>query len=293
MKKYLSALIATMLLACCLGLVACGDSGSSSSAASDSSSSAAATESSSEATESGSESEATESESESAADPSEKFVGDWKLAGLQMNGVIVIGDLSAMDVGTASLNIAADGKGAITLDDTTTTFTWKQTDDDTLAIEVENAPEETAVSAAANATYEDDTVRINLKTDDQEGTIIFSKDGNVPGLESFSMDDATDITSEDALIGTWKVSGATMDGATMYGDSEALATMTGSEEMILTFEEGGTVTMLGSDATWSVGENGVVITDGQAEVAVKALGDDIVVNIGEVYGMNMLLKFSK
>ena len=107
------------------------------------------------------------------------------------------------------------------------------------------------------------------------------------------LSEATDITSEEALIGTWKVSAASYEGATMYGDSASLSAMNGSDEMVLVFEEGGRATMLGNEATWSIGENGAVISDSGVDIAVKALGDDIVMNVGEAYGMEMFMKFSK
>ena len=281
MKKYLSALLVTMLCVCCFGLAACGDSGSSSSAASSTASSAAP------------ESSAATESSSAAADPSEKFVGDWKMAGLEMNGVTVIGDLSSMGVGTAALSIAADGTGKVTLDDDTTSFTWKQADENTLTIELENKSEDAMIPGAAKVTYQDDTVRLTINADDQEGTIIFSENGSIEGVKMLDMSQATDITSEDALIGTWKVSAMSYEGATMYGDSASLAAMNGSDEMAITFEAGGKATMLGSEAAWSIGENGAVVSDDYAEIAVKALGDDIIMNVGEAYGMEMYMRFSK
>ena len=289
MRKHLSALLVTMLCACCLGLIACGDSGSSSSAASDSASSAAESASAPES------SSAAESESSSAAaDPSEQFIGDWKLAGMELNDVTVIGDLSAVGGGTASLSIVDNGTGTLALDDDSGTFTWKQADDASLTITPDQDGEDAAFNGTATAVYQDGTVRVILENDGQSGTLIFSKDGTIEGLEPLSTDDATDITSEEALIGTWKVSAATMEGATMYGDSASLAAMNGSEEMIITFEEGGKATVLGSDAAWSVDDKGAVINDPTGvSIAVKALGDDIIINIGEIYGANMYLRFSK
>ena len=264
------SILATFLF-CALVFVACGDSGSSSSA-----SSSVAPKSSS-----------------AAADPSEKFIGDWMMAGLELQGVTVIGDLSAMDVGTASLSIAADGTGTVTIDDESAAFTWKQADEDTLSIIVDSKNEETIVSDAAKIAYQDDTVHIVIESDSQTGAIIFSKNGSIEGLKMLDMSEATDITSEEALIGTWKVSAASYEGATMYGDSASLSAMNGSDEMVLVFEEGGRATMLGNEATWSIGENGAVISDSGVDIAVKALGDDIVMNVGEAYGMEMFMKFSK
>jgi hypothetical protein len=215
------------------------------------------------------------------------------MAGMEANGVTIVGDLSSMDVGTASLSISADGTGTVTFEDDKATFTWKQTGENTLSITVDNTDEETAISSVANAVYQDDTVRINIEAEDQTGTIIFSKDGSVPGMEPLPVEKATDITSEDVLPGTWKASAITLEGATMYGDSASLAAVNGSEELVITFEAGGKVTLFGEEATWTVDEKGATISDPNAEVSVKALGDDIIVNVGETYDMNMYIRFSK
>ena len=283
MKKCLSALLATMLCVCCLGLAACGDSGSSESTSSSASESESASASASEATES----------SSAAADPSEKFLGDWKMAGMEMEGVTIVGDLTQFDVGTATLNIAEDGTGEVALDEEKASFSWTQTDENTLSIEVEAPEDEATISSIAKAVYQDDTVRMTIETEDQEGTIIFSKDGTMPGITALSMDDATDITSGDALVGTWKISALTMQGATAYGDSASLSAINGGDEVTITFAEDGTVTLFGGEASWSIGDNGAVISEEGIDVPVKAMGDDILVNVGVAYDMEMIMRFSR
>ena len=280
MKKHLSALLAIMLCVCCLALAACGGSSSPSSTKADSGSSAAA---SSKATE-----EAT------AEDPSEKFIGTWKLAGAETQGVTLVGDLSSMNVGSAQLVIKDDGTGEMSMDDQKTAFTWEQTGDNTLTLALESQSKNETIDKAPEVIYEDGLLKIAIEANDQSGALLFSTDGKIEGMASLSMDDATAVTSEDELIGSWKISGVSYGGAYMFGDAASLAAINGSEEMVVTFDKDGKATMLGDEAKWSIGDDGAVIEDDSGlSIAVKALGDDILMDVGAAFGMDMVMRFSK
>ena len=269
-----------MLCVCCLALAACGGSSSPSSTKADSGSNAAT---SSEATE-----EAT------AEDPSEKFIGTWKLAGAETKGVTLVGDLSSMNVGSAQLVIKDDGTGEMSMDDQKTAFTWEQTGDNTLTLALESQSKNKTIDKEPEVIYEDGLLKIAIEANDQSGALLFSTDGKIEGMASLSMDDATAVTSEDELIGSWKISGVSYGGAYMFGDAASLAAINGSEEMVVTFDKDGKATMLGDEAKWSIGDDGAVIEDDSGlSIAVKALGDDILMDVGAAFGMDMVMRFSK
>ncbi|MBQ9041322.1 MAG: hypothetical protein IJ111_00740 [Eggerthellaceae bacterium] len=312
MKKYLSILCAAMLCACCLALGACASGGSSSAAASSASASASA------------------SESSSAADPAEQFVGTWKFAAAESQGITMSGDLSAL-LGTdtsMAFTLEAGGTGSATFAEETAAITWEVTGDNAISIkaadeaasssaaaassEAASASSETASSEAASAsaeaaeatdldadsftataTLEDDALKIVMGEGAEQATLILTKDGTYADAKTIDASAATPITSEDALVGSYTLTGMNMMGISMYGPAEALSAMAGGTDMTVTFEKGGKVDFMGSEATFTVGADGAAIVEGEAQVPVKALGDDIAIDMSEFLGMQMVMVFSK
>lgn len=124
--------------------------------------------------------------------------------------------------------------------------------------------------------------------DDQVATAIFTHDGTYPEAKVISMDGAEPITSEDDLLGKWKMTAMNFMGVSIYGSSEALENMSGSTEMTITFKEGGVASMETSDGTWEIGNNGATLTSndvtGTHTYPIKKLGDDIVIDMSESLG---------
>ena len=277
MRKYLAILCATMLCVCCLALAACGGSSSSASAsasASGASESAAASESSSSA----------------AADPKENFVGDWKIAAAEYQGVTVAGDFTSLlgDDSSMMFTFKEDGTGSATMGDDTHNLTWELKGDTAISMKVEEQ------DTAQEATYENGALFLTMKDNDFEGTIILSKDGAYEGARVISTADATAITSEDALVGDWSLSGINMAGMSMYGDKEALEqAMGGSTDVTMSFKAGGAATVMGQDAEWKVDADGAAITLSGVSIPVKALGDDIMMDMSDMIGMDIVMVYSK
>lgn len=278
MKKYLVALCASLLCVSCLTLAACGGSGSSSSATPSSSSSTAA------------------SSSAAPADPAEKFVGDWQLAAVKMNGITVSGDFTEVlggDSSNVSLSIKKDGTGSLTFKDEPVDITWAQKGDN--AITVTPVKESDGITAV-DVAFENNALTMEMSDDEFTGTLIFTADGKYADAKEITADGAQAITSEDALVGTWKLTGINMMGMSMYGSSEDLAAAMGSvSDTSLTFEKGGTVKAFGQDETWKVGPDGATVTSNGTEVPVKAIGDDIVIDASAQLGgaIQILMVFSK
>lgn len=278
MKKFLAALCASMLCFCCLALAACGGGGASSSAASSASSSA--------------------SSSTAPADPAEKFVGDWKLAAAEMNGIMISGDFTQIlgEEGSLSdfgMTIKKDGTGSIAWSDENVELTWTQKDDNTIT--VTPTKESDSGITTVDVRFDDNALKMKMEDESFSGDLIFTADGKYADAKEISADGAKAITSEDALIGTWKLSGVNMMGMSMYGDADDLAAAMGEVgDTTITFEKGGTAKAFGEDGTWKVGSDGATLTLSGTDVPVKALGDDIAIDASAMLGgTTILMVFSK
>ena len=281
MKKYLAILCASMMCVCCLALAACGGNAASSSASASASASAAESA----------------SVSSVAADPSEQFIGDWKLACIEMQGITVTGDYSAIlgseSTETMGLTIKEGGTGSMSFAGDATDITWELKGDDTIAV---TPTSESSSMEAVDVVAKDDSLQMTMSDDELTGTVVFTKDGTWADAKEITADAATAITSESDLIGTWKMSGASMAGMTMYGDADALSAAMGTElDSTLVFEQGGKAKAFGEDATWSIGSDGAVIESSGIQIPVKALGDDLVIDGSSFMGgsVTFLMVFSK
>ena len=311
MKKLLSLLCAAMLCVCCLALAACGGSSSSTSSTSSASGSASA------------------SASSSAASTTADFVGDWKLAGAETQGMTITGDFSSMMglSGGITLSINEGGTGVATYGSDTKDFTWAELGEGKIAITMpsseasessasasassasassesassESASSESASSAASDSsasaasgntvefTLTDGVLSGALESDGEQGTMLFTKDGKLPNAVEISTSAAKPITSEAELIGEWKLSGMNMMGMIAYGDSETLASLSGEGDTSIVFEQGGKCKMAGEEAKYSVGENGAEIEYNGTKIPILGLDGNILMDLGSVSGSGVEL----
>ena len=250
--------------------------------------------------EAGSEEAAVEKSTTEAADPMEKFVGSWSLAAAESQGVIMSGDFSEL-IGMEDdgmMKLEADGTGSMSLGDDPVKFTWalKDGDENTIDLKAEDDTEMTDENFSLR--YEDEALLLEMKDDEQEGTAIFTHDGKYPGAIEINMDEATDITSEDELIGKWKMSAMKMMGISIYGSEEALENISGGTDMSIDFQKGGVAVMDEEKGSWEVGKDGATMTPdditGTHTYPIKKLGDDIVIDMSEVMaGQEFLMLLKK
>ena len=278
MKKYLALLCASMLCVCCLALAACGG-GASSSAASASASGSSA---------SASASSAAASSSAAAADSQQLFAGEWKMAGVESEGVTMVGDLGAiLDNTEVKLVLNADGSANMVMGDETYDGTWETAGD--------TAAKVTFNGNVAPLAYNDNAVFMTMENDSFNGVMILTKDGTYPKLAAIDIENAKAITSESDLVGNWSLSGVNMMGISMYGDAKDLAAVAGDTDTSFSIEQDGSAKIMGGDATWSVGSDGASISIDGVTVPIKAFDNgDIVVDMsGIVSGMDVVMVFSK
>ncbi len=283
LRKYLSYVLVLVLGIGCLGLIACGGSGSSGN------SEKTAEEQTAEKTE-----EAPAPEPEVVVDPSEKFIGEWKMAGLQANGVTMVGDLSAItEDASSSMVIAEDGTGTFAFGEDSTTLTWTLKSDDVITVTLKPTDEDATLPATVDVTYQDECLSLALDSDEVSGILVYSKDGKITNMQEIALGNATDIASADTLVGTWKLSGVRMSGLSVYGDPAALEEMMGdTADPTMVFNEDGTIMAFDSECTWEVTESGATINIDEVSIPVKAFGDNILVDFGSVLGMDMVFMYS-
>lgn len=265
MKKYLAVLCASMLCVCCLALAACGGGSSASSGSAAVSGSTA---------------------SASAADPTEKFLGTWKLAAIEMDGVTMVGDFSSGVLGTdmnMEFTFKDDGKATASFNGENADFTWELVDDNSIAMKTTDSSSKLNQITAA---YKDDTLSFEMNDETMTGTVILSKTGTVENLETINIANAKNATKASEIVGTWKFSGMSMGGVSVYGDSEKLSALMGAEvDSTLTINEDGTAIAMGENVTWTLNSNGanLSLTEG-VTVPLKLLGDALVLDVSELLG---------
>ena len=231
------------------------------------------------------------------AGSADKFVGDWKLAGVETQGVSICGDVSNVLGFEGALSIAKDGTGSLDVDKEKVTFNWEQAGDDAITLNSLTGDSNNMLQDNFTVSYKDEAISFTMKADGMEGSMIFTKDGTVKWMREISMDNAEGISSSDVLNGTtWNLTGVAMQGVSMYGDAEAIGSFMPSSmaSTSVKFKKDGTVNLMGEDATWKITNKGnAVITAGSEKVTVKKLGDDIVIDLSDYVATDLVMLLSK
>lgn len=278
MNRKLSALLASALLAGGLMLPACGSSPA-------------------ETSDEPAKTEAVEVVKE---DPAKKFVGDWKLAAAETNGVKLVGDIASVMGAEATMEFSFkdDGKGTFSFNGESVDVTWELKDDDNITIEIEQAAsdedqgEEESEPTIITATYKDDELSVDME--EYGGTMVFTTTGKSKQYAEIVADDATDITSKDALVGAWKLTGMNLMGISVYGDSESLGSFAGqSFDANITFEADGTGKLADTDITWEIGDNGATLSIHESTASIKQLDSQLLIDLTGATGMNLALLYTK
>lgn len=210
------------------------------------------------------------------------------MAALQSQGVTMAGDLSpVLGENKVTLTLNADGSASMAMGEDTYDGTWEPAGD--------AAAKATFNGNVAPLAYNDDAVFMTMEDDSFSGVMILTKDGTYPKLATITAEGAKAITSEDALIGNWSLCGMNMMGVSMYGDSAALAEVSGDSDTTLNIEEGGSATLTGEAATWAIDANGASITIDGTTIPLQMNDDgNIVMDMTELLGgTSMIMVFSK
>lgn len=245
-------------------------------------------------------------ESAAVVDPSEKFIGTWKMAAIDQDGIVIVGDFSSVFESEDGMLITIndDSTGEMAFNDDTASFAWELKDDDTITLKVdktegeEESEDEQAVvddDGTVELDYLDGSIAIRTEEEGKTGLLVFTADGTYKDYKVLSAENAEAITSKDFVIGDWNLAGMNFFGITMYGEAEALAEMVGEESDIsASFAEDGTAKLMGQDVKWTMNDTGVMLDFGSDyTVPLKAMDDKILIDMSEVIGMDMLMVFAK
>lgn len=316
MRKRLLVLWVSLLCACGLALPACGSSGSADAGAGETQKEAAQEE----------------AQKEVEVDPAEEFYGTWKMAAMQTQNVTVAGDFSQFidSEGGATLTIVIEkgGTGTISFGDETSGLTWEMTDG-TMVVkpdkeadadgEADDANEATDDATDADTdtddageevdaddgggvtnvdhfdcTYADGRITAKWSDGETESAVILTADGTLPDVPEIDMAQATDFTSMDELVGTWKISKMKMAEAIVYGEPDDLAQLYGDEAVnVLEIGEDGAATFMGQECAVDVEEDGAIIDVVIYQIPIKRLGDDLAVDMSDFVGSDAVFCFSK
>ncbi|MDO4806102.1 MAG: hypothetical protein Q4A07_02515 [Coriobacteriales bacterium] len=292
MRRQVGTLLASALLAAGLMLPACGGGSATQDTSSDSKAAVEEVQ------------EKAEEVQEEKEDPAKKFVGEWKLAAAEFNGVTMAGDLSSVmgDEASFALSLSEDGTGTFSYGDEKVNLTWKLQSEDSISMELEKTDEEEDSSTPTDLTanYKDDDLSINMEVEDNSGTMVFNTTGKSKNYFEIALDDATAITSKKELVGTWKLAGMYYMGISAYGASEDLSALAGqSLDADVTFKEDGTGTYSDAEITWQASEDGASIVlgsigDTEYKVPVKQLDDThIILDMSDSIGMSIAFMYTK
>lgn len=275
MKKRLSVVFLSLLCALSLALVACGGTPEP------------------EGTEDGKSEDTTQTDKKAA--PEEKFIGEWKLASFGYENIVVAGDFTELfgSEKGMTLTVAKDGTGALSLDDEdASTFTWTVKDDDSLELTITSGEDEDTVVPLV---YDDGALVLSVEEEDMLQTATFTADGTAKNVELISLADASDVTSVDELVGTWKVYGMGMGKAMIYADAEGIDSILGEgENMDLVINKDGSA-LFGEEEelTISVDKNGATMGNDDGAAPIKIYEDSLLLDMSEMYGDDLFLLYKK
>ncbi len=249
------------------------------------------------------ETKAEETKAETKQDAS--AVGTWKSAAFKSNGITMTGDIAqfanffggddAEQAYNMTLDLKAGDTGTISLADESHELAWSQSGNVITITRTDSDTEsdDEADSFEAKGTIEDGALFLQLDKD-EDMTLIMTPDGTYSNAKSYDKTKAKPITSEDALIGTWKLTDVCMAGITMSGDGNALAEQFSYDDSTITFTAGGKVNMFGDDNTYTVSADGATVTDGTISAAdLLMLDDNLIVDMSSLMGVDIFMVLAK
>ncbi len=276
MRTRVPAMLASALLTSSLMLAACSAPAGNTSAAG--STSAEATAQSVEAT---------------PTDPAQLFVGEWKLAKAETNGLQMYGDFASV-LGTkdgAVLNLKEDGSGKMSYGEEGGEVTWKLTGDTAIEVTPKEESGEESTTTTLPVTYDKDNKALTMEMKDDTTSVIFTftADGTIAGMPNISLSGAKAITSLDQIKGDWKICGAGIGGAIMIGDANELAAMGISGlDTALSIKDDGT---LASDSSSkgekiTINEQGASVVSQIGTVSLKLSDNYLLMDLSEILGQS-------
>ncbi len=144
-------------------------------------------------------------------------------------------------------------------------------------------------------TYEEGRLVSKIEGEGFANVLYFTADGSLEGFTVINPENAKPITSDDALIGDWNLTGMNMFGVTMYGDSKAFEGIVGDgTDISASFAKDGTAKLMGVDVKWSTSADGATVDFGDdMTVPVLSLDDMILIDMSQAFGVDIYMAFGK
>ncbi len=295
MRKLLGIVCAIALCMACFALVACGNSSSSGDASAAGGSAATASDS------------ASAEGSSSAASEDETFIGDWKLAAAEGDGVTFAGDFKAMYQAQSSidLTLGEDGKGTLSFDGESEEVSWEAVDDTNATLTISRTLFDDKGLSSSEAAKQEDSITVEIVLEDGSlsipfgnrsyaSTMIFTRDGQMAKLPDLDVSKAKDITSADDLKGSWTLTAVDVNSMLLYGESERLAGLINQDDVEIVFKDDGLVDVMGADSSYEVSDKGATIKINDTDFTLRMSGDDLLLEYPEeTTGIQMVERFSK
>lgn len=237
------------------------------------------------------------SEEKEPADPKEKFVGEWQIAAAEYESVLVAGKFSEL-IGEdeVAMTLNEDGTGTLKYEEETG-LKWTLNEEDENVINVTLDRKTDMTDKDVEVKFEDDALFMKFEQDGKSGAIIFTKDGTYAKAKEIKVEDAEKITDKDWLIGKWKIGGFRMSGVSMTGDSEDLKKAMGDVDVYVEIRKDGTAVMSGSKGKWFINKKGAFVHEkdslGEHDYPITRLGDDMVFDMSEAFGMELIALMKK
>ena len=234
-------------------------------------------------------------------DPSAKFIGSWKLAAAEVQGVTVAGDIGMIVDGAEDgiyLNISEGGTCTLTAGEETADAKWELTDDNTITLTVTKSEDSDSQIVSENKPapikYKDGALVLEVENDDMSGAMIFTADGTWEGATIVASDSLKEISDSKDLVGEWKLVGVTMQGICMYGSAEDLSAFVPSgNDTSLTINEDGSAKAMGQDVKWAIEDGAAKLDVTGTKLPLRAYDGGIALDMSDVYGTELLLLYSK
>lgn len=225
------------------------------------------------------------------ANPVDKFVGSWKFAYTESDGVKIGGDFEALaemigeDVDIA-LTINEDGTATMKMSDDSDDLTWELADDGTLSAKAteDDGPKNITMEFVDGELVAKGMLEEDESEQSAETLVVFTTDGKSTLFSVPNVAEATEIKDASVLVGDWSLSGMSMMSLYMEGEADKVANMFGDVSISASFADDGTCVFFDESSTYDVSADGATVTISGTEVPVKLLGDDIVVDLSESMG---------
>lgn len=204
------------------------------------------------------------------------WTGDWTATQVGMQGAIVTGDLSALEI-QFTMTLNEDGSATLSMNDDAQEGIWSENTDGSAALTISE-------KTVPVVMYDDGSAYMTVDIDDSVMNILFKKGTEPEKKAAYDPADAEKITDPAFPAGSWKALALYTQGICVEGDLSVF----GAFDLAMELKADGTGTMSfnedSSDLTWTIGEEGLSVNSDGTTYQVLQLGEYLVFDFGDDMG---------